>query len=544
MGLKLGAAYIIKGSVERVLDRVRVSVVLIDAEKELQTWAGSFDRALTATNWFDIRNEISRVIANTLQAELSPQEQQKLETVPTENLAALQAYFHGKQRMAKRTTKPLAEAVGYFQQAVELDPNFALAHVGLAESSYLHMLYSSLAEDEWFPRVEAAIETALELDDQLGEAYAIRGVIQWMKYDDPLAADMAYQRALELNPNYATTHQWYGTFLSNQGRTEEALAQRRKAQELDPLSAIINLVTGNTLRDLGRFDEALAVYKTVIEIDPAFANAYERIGEIHRYVFGQLDEAVVWQRKGISLDPGEPWGSIFLGFIYLDLGDPDRAEYWFKRAQKLAPPGNPMLSAIMEPLYLFRGDEVKALDQARNTLTFNPTAEYSLAHLRNHDLQAGRNAEARDRYEQAYPALFGADELAIDDDNFVPAIDLALVLTRTGEQERAKLLLDRSLAFIRTTPRLGMNGYGISDVLIYALQGKTGMALAALREAVDQGWRGNWWFYLKHDPGLDSIRGEPEFRQALEEIRADMAAQLERVRTLEANGELAPIQDI
>ncbi len=112
-------------------------------------------------------------------------------------------------------------------------------------------------------------------------------------------------------------------------------------------------------------------------------------------------------------------------------------------------------------------------------------------------------------------------------------------MSKTGEQERANLLLDRSLTFIQTIPRLGLfTGYWISDVRIYALQGKTEKALAALRQAIDERWRSFWWFYLEHDPNLDSIRDEPEFQAMVEEIKADMAAQLARVREMEANGEL------
>ena len=113
----------------------------------------------------------------------------------------------------------------------------------------------------------------------------------------------------------------------------------------------------------------------------------------------------------------------------------------------------------------------------------------------------------------------------------------------TGEQERADLLLDRSLTFIPTIPRLGYNGYGIADVRIYALQGKTETALAALRQAIDQGWRINWWYYLEHDPNLDSIRNEPEFQAMVKEIKAEMAAQLERLRAMEASGDLEPIPE-
>ena len=541
IGLKLGAAYIMRGSVERVLDRVRINVTLIDAERDEQTWAGSYDRLLTASNWFDIRNEITSVITETLQAELSPAEQERLETVPTENLAALQAYFHGKQRMAKRTVGTLAEAIDYFQQAIQLDPEFALAYVGLAKSYYLHSLYASSPEDDAFSNMKAAIDQALELDGQLGEAYTILGVLQWQK-EDEAGSEKAFLRALELNPNYATAHQWWGSTLVNLGRAEEGLAQKRIAQELDPLSAVINHSLAMTLHTLGRIDEALKLWKTVIEIDPAFPNPYEGIGRIYWEDLGQLDDAVVWHRKSVALDPVQAAAPFRLGMIYLDLGDSTQAEFWFNRTRELAP--NPFfLNGTNEILHTYRGEEAEALEYGRELLKIAPGSVPTLRHLRNHDLQAGNYAEARARYERGYPELLQQDEPTIDGDNYEPAIDLALVLTRTGEQERADLLLDRALALI-PPPRMRENGFAISDVSIYAMQGKIEAALASLRLVIDQGWRTSWWFDLEHDPGLDSIRDEPEFQAMLEEIKADMAAQLEHVKAMEANGELEPISDI
>ena len=539
MGLKLGAAYIMKGSVERVLDQVRISVTLIDTEEERQTWASNYDRELTANNWFDIRNEISRVITDELKTELSPEEQERLETKPTENLAALQAYYHGIQRMAKRTVGALAEAVDYFQQAIQLDPEFALAYVGLADSLNLRMGYGGLPKDVELPKVEAAIDKALELDNQLGEVYATLGLVQWGR-DDLAAAEVAYKRALELNPNYATAHHWFGVFLASLGRSEEALARLGKAQELDPLSTIINYAVGDALERLGRFDEAVAQYKTVIEIDPAVPNAYWGIGDIYWRVSGQLDEAAAWLRKATALDPGNPSGLAALGWVYLELGDVPQAEDWINRSIELGPESF-WPNVTMEYLHLYRGEEAKALDVARKVLTINPTADITLAYLGNHDLQGGRYAEARARYRKSHPELLNKDAAKIDRTNFVGAIDLAYVLSKTGEQERADLLLDRSLTFIATIPRLGSDGYGISDVRIYALQGKTEKALAALRQAIDERWRISWWYYLEHDPSLDSIRDEPEFQAMVAEIKADMAAQLERVRAMEASGELTPI---
>ena len=542
MAQKLGVAFIMKGTVERVLDQVRVSVTLIDAETE-QAWRESYDRKLDIGNLFDIRDEIAGTITGRLQAVLSPQELESIQTRATENFDAYWAYLLGKKRFAKRTSGALAEAVEYFQQAIELDPDFALAYVGLADSYNMQTGYSGLPRVEQLPKVEAAIDKALELDDQLGEAYATLGMVHRQKRD-PAAAEVAFKRALELNPNYATAHLWYAALLSSSlDRPEEGLARIRKAQQLDPLSAVINANVAGSFFALGRFDEALAQNKKVIEIDPAYPGAYYAIALNYWAVLGQNDDAVAWFRKAIALDAGRPHGHAQLGYTYLELGDVLQAEHWINRSMELAPESwSP--NFIMQFLHVYRGEEDEALVYARKVLTMNPTHVVPLRNLRNHDLQTGRYAEARTWYERSYPALLNENVPTIAAKNYQAAIDLAYVLSKTGEQERADLLLDRSLTFITTIPRLGWTGYWISDVLIYAQQGKTKEALSALRQAIDEGWRAAWWYYLEHDPNLDSIRHEPEFQAMVEEIKADMATQLERVREMEASGELEPIPDV
>jgi tetratricopeptide (TPR) repeat protein len=293
---------------------------------------------------------------------------------------------------------------------------------------------------------------------------------------------------------------------------------------------------------MGRLDEALAQYKIVIEIDPAFPNPYEGSGRIYWQALGQLDEAVVWFRKAAALDPAQASAPSRLAMIYLDLGDSSQAEFWFNRTRDLVQ-GPYWPNAANEVLHYYRGEKARAFEYGLELLTIDPESIYTLAHLRNDDLPAGRQNDARARYERGYPALLREGEPTIDDDNYEPAIDLALVLTKTGEQERADLLLDRTLTFL-PTPRQQGDGYRISDALIYAQQGKTQAALDALRQVIDQGWRESWWFYFDHDLNLDPIRDEPEFQAMVEEIKADMATQLARVRAMEANGELEPVPDM
>jgi TolB-like protein/Tfp pilus assembly protein PilF len=541
IGQELGVATVLEGGVQRAGDRVRINVQLIDAATDEHLWADTYDRRLTAANIFTIQTEIATAIADALRATLSPEEQDRLASVPTENLAAYEAYLLGRQRLARETAAALVEAVDYFQQAIELDPVFALAYVGLADSYGMQLYLGTLAPEEGLARMQAAADKALALDDQLGEAYSsLAGIKQ--ERGDFEGAEAMYRRALELNPNYAKAYYDYGYLLDDfMGRPEEALALLRKAAELDPLSAgIINMV-GDALESLGRFDESLARFERAIEVDPGYAEAYTSIGSHYWSVLGQLDEAVRWLRKSVSVDPGRPTETAFLGWLFLHLGDLDRAEYWIERSIELGPEST-LPNLAMQHLHLYLGDEATALDYERRLLASNPLFVPDL--LRNHELRAGRYAEARALYEQSSPELLNEGDPTVDGSNWWAAIDLALVLSKTGEQERADLLLDRSLQHIQTLHRLGFQGYLISDVEIYALQGEKQKALSALRQAIDAGWRRFWWYLLKNDPALESLHDEPEFQAMVAEIEADMATQLERVREMERNGELEPIPEI
>jgi tetratricopeptide (TPR) repeat protein len=189
-------------------------------------------------------------------------------------------------------------------------------------------------------------------------------------------------------------------------------------------------------------------------------------------------------------------------------------------------------------LKLYR-DAEDAVDFARGSLENFPDNLAAQWILRNQALRSGRYAEARALYEEVSPQLLDEEAPKIEIlSDAISAIDLALVLSKTGEQERADLLLEHSLRHIQTRPRLGYGGYWIDDVRIYALQDEKQKALAALRQAIDEGWRAWWWYFLERDPNLESLRDEPEFQAMVEEVRADMAAQLERVREMERRGEL------
>jgi tetratricopeptide (TPR) repeat protein len=442
--------------------------------------------------------------------------------------------------MAKLTSVALAEAVDYFQQAIDLDPNFALAYVGLSDGYVWQSIYGGLAPEEVLPKAQAATDKALELDGQLGEAYASLGGIK-QERGDREGAEAAYRRAVQLSPNYVTALDWYGQLLLALGHADEALTLHRRAADLDPLSATNFENIGTDLSHMGRSEEALLWFEKALKLDPGYAVGYAAIADHYQFAVGQLDEAFVWLAKGTSLDSGDPVNPAFMGWLFLDLGDLSKAEYWVSRSIELGPEGN-WPNIALGLLHLYRNDEA-ALDYGREVLEKSRPRRSALLLLRDHELRAGRYAEARALYEKSFPELL-TDDPKVDVRNFFHAINLALVLSKTGEQEQADRLLDRSFQQIQTISRLAFNGYWIDDVKIHALKGDKRKALSALREAIDEGWRSLWWYLLKQDPNLESLHDEPEFQAMVAEIEADMAEQLARVHEMQRSGELTAIPEL
>ncbi len=539
IGKELGVGKILEGGVQRSGDNIRINVQLIEAATDTHIWAETYDRSLTAGNVFAIQTEIVEEIVQRLQATLTPQETKQLTAMPTENLAAYTAFLKGRNLSSIESIESLNAAIPNFQTAVELDSNFALAYVGLADA-YLTLganFFGGPPIDESNALAEPPLTKALQLDPELGEAYATLGLLR-QQQGNWQAAEQAYQTAISLRPSYARVFRLYGRLRRDQGKIEESVEFFQKALVLDPYSAPVNVDLGRAYDALGHFDEALQRFLRVVEIEPDHAFAYVYIAAIHYLVYGQVDESLIWYQKAAENDALSPSLQAAQAIAYLELGDADSAKVWIDRGLELGPRTFWAVWASTL-LNLHTDDEVATQADARTLLELYPRNWGSLFLLRNADLAAGRYDVARSRYARAFRELTEPEVPEVTVSNYQAAVDLALVLIRLNEQERANDLLAGSLVAIETLPRHGMNGYWISDARIYSLQQRPQKAINALRQAIDEGWRIFSWLYLQHDPSLDAIRAEPEFQRLYAELQADLAAQAERVRDLKASGELA-----
>ena len=301
---QLGVAHLLEGSVQKMNDQVRINVQLIKAANEAHIWAEVYDRKLT--DIFAVESEIAKTIADTLQAKLTGSEQRVIAARPTENTEAHQLYLKGRFFWNKRTGNGLKKSIDYFQQALSADPNYALGFAGVADAYVLLPGYNAGAPQDCYPKAMAAAKKALDLDETLAEAHTTLALALWYYDFDFAQANREFQRAIELNPNYATGHQQYGNnTLSALGRFDDAIAEGKRAVDLDPLSLVINTDLGVNYFFARRYDEAIAQLRKTIEMDPGYYFAHSNLAQALE-MKGDRDGAIAEYQKARALndDPG------------------------------------------------------------------------------------------------------------------------------------------------------------------------------------------------------------------------------------------------
>ena len=308
-GEELGVRAILTGRLQQRGDDVIISAELVDLRDNKQLWGEQYERKMA--DLLSVQREIAQEITSNLRPKLTGEEMNRAGKNFTENAEAYQLYLKGRFFWNKRTIEDLRKAIRFFEEAIQKDPDYSMAHSGLADSYSMLAVYGGGSPREIMPKAKAAAMKALELDKNLAEAHASIGQILSQFDNDFAGATREYQRAIELNPNYATARQWNAENLSVMGRHDEALLEIRRALELDPMSLIINRVCGDILVDARRYDEAITQYRKVIDMDPGFVTTHFFLGRAYE-AKGMYDEAVAEYGRAvgswaISL---EEWASI------------------------------------------------------------------------------------------------------------------------------------------------------------------------------------------------------------------------------------------
>jgi tetratricopeptide (TPR) repeat protein len=319
IGTKLKVATVLEGSVRRDGPRVRLTAQLVDVANGYHLWSQTYEREMKDV--FAVEAELARSIAATLRPRLFPRG--ALDRAPTQNPEAHDLYLRGRHFWNQRTVEGLNKAISLFQQAIQQDERYALAYVGLADSYVLLVDYANAPRMEMLAKGRPAVLRALEIDETSAEAHATLGLVR--EYElDWRGAGVEFRRALELNPGYATAHQWYSDALAWTGRLEEALSEAKLALHLDPNSIAIN---------------SQVVYIYLCQ--------------------GQYDRAIEQARRTLELKPDAVGPHVLLGLVYWKQGKAADSLAEFEIVNRVAPPGD--FAGLVGVVYVANGKLAEAL---------------------------------------------------------------------------------------------------------------------------------------------------------------------------------------
>ena len=317
VGKELDVRAVLTGRLQQRGDAMIVSVELIDIRDNKQLWGEKYERKLA--DMLSVQRDIAREITTNLRPKLSGDEQSRMMKQHTTSPEAYELYLKGRFYWNKRTPADFQRAITFFEQAIDRDPNYALAYSGLADTYALLTGYTGESAHELMQKAKAAALKALALDENLAEAHASLGqIISYYDYDF-VTAEREYRRAIDLNPNYAPAHQWFAEQLSALKRSNEALVEIRRALELDPLSLIINRIYADILVDVRRYDEAIAQYKKTIELEPNSILPHYFLGRALE-AKGRYDEAVREYGTSATLSGIEPEAVARINDVYAKSG--------------------------------------------------------------------------------------------------------------------------------------------------------------------------------------------------------------------------------
>ena len=293
---------VVVGSVLRVGNHVRISAQLVDASSDTHLWAESYERDIPDV--LALQAEVAQAIAAEIRVKVTPREQKGLLQTRRMDPKAHEAYLLARYYWNKRTPEDLRKSFQYFQKAVSCDPRYAPAYAGMADAYMLlgSMALQVMSPHEAMPKARAAAARALEMDQTLGEAHATLAYVSAAYDYDWEKAAAGFQRAISLNPGYATAHHWYGVVLSRHGELDQGLAELEQAQRLDPLSLQINAEIAWLFYSRREYDRAIQKARSVLELDPHFASAHLYLALAHMQQ-GKLDEALGHAQKA-----ADSWG--------------------------------------------------------------------------------------------------------------------------------------------------------------------------------------------------------------------------------------------
>lgn len=320
-GCELEVDFVLCGTLRVIGKRIRISAQLLDIRSNTTLWADKFDEDFT--DFFELEDLVAEKVAKLLIPKLTGEEKRNLARRNATNIEAFEAYLQGKYHFFRFTPADFTKAIAYFEKAVEIDENYALPYIALSDCYFTLTGFAAQSPQECFPMIEKMAQKAIELDDRLGESFSNLGMVKSYQLDWQ-NGEKLLQKGIELNPNQLNGYVWNSVFLTMKGRSEEAIAQSRKAFELDPISGFHKYHYIWTLYHNRRFDETLELVRRSDQTIPDFAHGQAVASWIFRHL-GNLDESRKRGEKAVQLSPETPWLKANLAATYAKLGETQRS---------------------------------------------------------------------------------------------------------------------------------------------------------------------------------------------------------------------------
>ncbi len=535
IGEQLNVGTILEGSVQRAGDKIRVTAQLIDVSNGFHLWSGTFDRNLDDV--FAIQDEIASEVVAALKVSLLGETIERLASDQTDNLDAYTEYLVGIDNLNNVSSESLKSAVMHLQAAIRLDPEYARAYSSLGRAYLVMESYGLMRTIQAAAAARNVASRALDISAESSEALAVLGMAE-LRDGNLETAGQLLSKAVENGPNDTVALDYYGDYLIQDARPDEAIATYREVLRLDPLSehAHLGLVIALNLQQ--KYSEAGEAIARLKSIDPNSSNASFFEG-MHDGIQGNLAAAVATISKSISLDPNDPEGPAFMGYYYLALGMPDEARHQFDLAVEIDAEHPVSRSAPLFLNYYLQRNEDENLRLARRLLNDRIDNRrgarfIALTVLTEHAAKTGRHDVVLEILDNLYPHLFDDPPHDLDED-FTATYFAGVALINSGDIERGSFLVQ---SFLDLNDRYDevyvVDWWSISGRLML---GNTDAALDKLERFAETKHFRMWnRLFLERSPVFDPIREEPAFIELLDEYRENAAEQRQILQAMNEDG--------
>jgi len=533
LGRRIRVLTLLTGRIESVPGGSRITMELLDVARNVVRWSHTFD--WDPTQIMEAGTGVANGVLESMALPLLSTDR----FAGTDDRDAYDALLLGFRRQAAFNIAELRVAMEDFQRAIDLDPAYVSAYNGLAQTIliYLNMKGPTEAERETLTRRQReAVGKSWALDENNAETMSLTGMLT----ENRELRIQLYQATLELDPNDGHTYFRLGLEMFDGGDYKEAERLIRRALEFRPMSANYHSDLGSSLWQQGRHEEAVEEIERSIDLNPRQIQNYVKLGAWDAFHFGNVDKALYNMRMAYSLDPEVGRIASFVARSYAELMMKDEALAWLNHGLELSPTSE-WMAITAGAIHWTLGDQEAALESTLRVLELNPANRFALRDLAARDIEDGNWEIALERWRKAYPELVSAADPVVDRRNFDVALFFASNLLEAGLEYEGLQLLDKCLAVIVDLPLDSDADFW--EEWIYVRMGKKEAALDEIRSRIiDDHQRFEMGGYS--GPEYDFLRDDPEFQELMQIVQDDLAAQRERVRSMERNGKMPPAPGI